>query len=431
MKKSRKVSLQTKIVSLIITLILFVVLLLAGIFVYIQSVDTKRQVEQLALQTAKSLSFMPAIKEAFQYNEHKSTIQSIAEQVREQAGADYVIVEDRYGVMYSHSNSELIGTKSNNPYNYEALTFGGYYTLEGNGVSGPALMAKAPIIVHNGDYDQVVGVVTVEFLIQGIESNILSRTKEIILFSLAVLLAGIVGGILLARSIRKDTLGLEPNEIAEDEKQIAPPVEKKIVPTPPPVQKTINVVKVELKKKQSINIQKSKMVTATLEWETNKDLDLYCFYVTTNGEIGKAYYKNLGSSKVSPYIVLDGDSQEPGKETIRIYRSEALKYVLFAAYSAVGNGIGSFYSMKAKAVVDNHMGSVVTAPLLEINDHAYWVCIAHIDFTNSDEMKISHVESYSKDHSEASPLLYENGKFGMDVGPIEFKNEEDYQKYFK
>ncbi|KMP34627.1 ATPase [Bacillus cereus] len=214
MKKSRKVSLQTKIVSLIIALILFVVLLLAGIFVYIQSVDTKRQVEQLALQTAKSLSFMPAVKEAFQNNEHKSMIQSIAEQVREQACADYVIIEDRFGVMYSHSNSDLIGTKSNNPYNYEALTFGGYYTLEGNGESGPALMAKAPIIVHNGDYDQVVGVVTVEFLIKGIESNILSRTKEIILFSLAVLLVGIIGGILLARSIRKDTLGLEPNEIA-------------------------------------------------------------------------------------------------------------------------------------------------------------------------------------------------------------------------
>lgn len=84
----------------------------------------------------------------------------------EQAGADTVIIEDRFGVTYSHSNSELIGTKSNNPYNYEALTFGGYYTLEGNGTSGPALMAKAPIIVHNGDYDQVVGVVTVEFLIK-------------------------------------------------------------------------------------------------------------------------------------------------------------------------------------------------------------------------------------------------------------------------
>ncbi len=65
MKKSRKVSLQTKIVSLIITLILFVVLLLAGIFVYIQSVDTKHQVEQLALQTAKSLSFYASYKRGF------------------------------------------------------------------------------------------------------------------------------------------------------------------------------------------------------------------------------------------------------------------------------------------------------------------------------------------------------------------------------
>ena len=110
-EKSRKVSLQTKIVSLIIALILFVVLLLAGIFVYIQSVDTKRQVEQLALQTAKSLSFMPAIKMLFKITSIKSTIQSIAEQVREQAGADTVIIEDRSGVMYSHSNSELIGTK--------------------------------------------------------------------------------------------------------------------------------------------------------------------------------------------------------------------------------------------------------------------------------------------------------------------------------
>ena len=54
---------------------------------------------------------MPAIKDAFQNNEHKSTIQSIAEQVREQAGADTVIIEDRYGIMYSNSNSELIGTK--------------------------------------------------------------------------------------------------------------------------------------------------------------------------------------------------------------------------------------------------------------------------------------------------------------------------------
>lgn len=201
-------------------------------------------------------------------------------------------------------------------------------------------------------------------------------------------------------------------------------------PEQPKSKPAINIKKVELKKKQSVNIQKPKMITATLEWDTYNDLDLYCFYVTKDGQVGKIYYKDLGSSNVSPYIVLDGDSQEAGKETVRIYRTDALKYVLFAAYSAVGNGVGSFYSMKARAVVNNHMGNVVTATLTERNDYAYWVCIAHIDFTNHSEMKISQVESYSREHSEASPLLYADGSFRMDVGPIEFKNEEDYDNYF-
>jgi hypothetical protein len=36
--------------------------------------------------------------------------------------------------------------------------------------------------------------------------------------------------------------------------------------------------------------------------------------------------------------------------------------------------------MRVKAVVENHMGNVVIAPLLERNDNAYWIAIAQIDF---------------------------------------------------
>lgn len=183
----------------------------------------------------------------------------------------------------------------------------------------------------------------------------------------------------------------------------------------------VNLGKIELKKKQSVNIQKSQRITATLEWETNKDLDLYCFYVMKNGRIGKVYYGDLGASNQYPYIKLDGDAQQFGKETIEIYKTDELAFVLFAAYSAVGNGVGSFYSMKAKAVVDNHKGSVVVAPLLERNKNAYWVAIAQLNFTDTKEMQVAHVERYSRDHSEASPRLYKDGTFKMDAGPIEFK----------
>ena len=66
MKKWFQVSLQTKIVGLSAALIITVIVLLASIFSYMQFVESKRQAEQLALQAAKSISFMPEVKTAFQ-----------------------------------------------------------------------------------------------------------------------------------------------------------------------------------------------------------------------------------------------------------------------------------------------------------------------------------------------------------------------------
>lgn len=212
--------------------------------------------------------------------------------------------------------------------------------------------------------------------------------------------------------------GLKVDEAEQGKPEPAAP------PTPVPDPIKINIpslTKVELKKKESINIRKSDKVTATLEWETKKDLDLYCFYVTKEGIEGKVYYKNLGSSSQMPFITLDGDAMAHGKETIVIHRPQELKYAMFCAYSAISNGTGSFKSMKVKAVVDNHNGQQVVSPLLEKNNYAYWVAIAHLDFTDNTEMKVSHIESYSGRGVERSPLLYKNGSFLMDVGPEEFK----------
>ncbi|MFG0236276.1 TerD family protein [Brevibacillus porteri] len=189
---------------------------------------------------------------------------------------------------------------------------------------------------------------------------------------------------------------------------------------PPPL--PVTLTKIELTKKESVQIRKSEKITTHLEWTSKKDLDLYCFFVTRDGVEGKVYYKNKGTSTKSPFITLDGDSKNAGRETIHIHRPDQLRYVLFAAYSALSNGIGSFKSMHARAVVENHVGQTVIAPLLEENKYAYWVAIAHIDFTDQSEMKISHVEKYSKNNSEKSPLLYKDGSFKMDVGPEEFKS---------
>ncbi|OWA35474.1 hypothetical protein B9G55_12600 [Saccharibacillus sp. O16] len=190
-----------------------------------------------------------------------------------------------------------------------------------------------------------------------------------------------------------------------------------------PTGSPIVLEKIQLSKPGSVSIRKSKSAMAMLIWENpQKDLDLYCFYVTRSGTCGKVYYKDRGNENVAPHIVLDRDSRGAGQETIRIYRTDELKYVLFCAYSAVSNGFGSFKGMKARAIVDNGEGQRVESWLQKKNMFSYWVAIAKIDFTGEDRMEVSQVETYSRSGVENSPLLYEDGRFEMNVGPIEFKD---------
>ena len=170
-----------------------------------------------------------------------------------------------------------------------------------------------------------------------------------------------------------------------------------------------------LEKNQSVSVQQSSKVVATLEWANNrKDLDLYCFYVLQTGETGKVYYRHLGSSSSAPYITLEGDSK-----TVVIHQPSKLKYVLFAAYRELSNGYGN--SKRMKVVIDNQMGQQVTSPFYEHNWFAHWIAIAHIDFTRTDGMVVSQVERYSRGGTEKSPVLHVDGTFEMDKGPIELK----------
>lgn len=209
-----KISLQTKVLSLISILILLIIILLAGIFSYMQALETKRHVEQLAGQAARSLSLMPEIISMVEKNKVSKNVQSIAAQLKEQIDAEDVIIENRKEIIYSYSAPEIIGEKNFDYISFRALVFGGSYTIETESHNGPALLGVVPIYKNNGNYSKVLGVVIVKFLKKDIFSSIYKQIKSITLFSLGVLMIGIIGGIFLTKSIRKDTLGLEPHEIS-------------------------------------------------------------------------------------------------------------------------------------------------------------------------------------------------------------------------
>lgn len=214
MNKLKNIPLQSKILGLISSLIFLIIILLASIFAYLQSVDTRSQVQQLALQSAKSISLMPELRDAIEKKEIETDFRPIAEQVKDQVHAADIIIENREGIIYSHVNPSLVGQKSIDDTNYHALVFGGSNNFEVEREQGSVLIGKVPIIADHGEYMQVIGTVSVEFLESDIYQSIYQRIKIIIIASLIVLLLGIIGGVFLTKSIRKDTLGLEPHEIA-------------------------------------------------------------------------------------------------------------------------------------------------------------------------------------------------------------------------
>ncbi|MFI5533242.1 hypothetical protein ACIA8O_32340 [Kitasatospora sp. NPDC051853] len=133
------------------------------------------------------------------------------------------------------------------------------------------------------------------------------------------------------------------------------------------------------------------------------------------------YWKDLGSLAGEPYLLLDGDAKVPGEETIWIVRPDRQGYALICAYSAVGNGSGSFRSYGARVEVSDGRGSTVTVPLYEDAATSYWVAIAFVDFTDPQGVTIGHVERYGRRRTERRPVLHTDGTVLMDAGPVEFK----------
>src|SRR5437660_820121 len=61
---------------------------------------------------------------------------------------------------------------------------------------------------------KIIGIVSVGFLVEDVRAQIFKDLSKEMIVSLVAIMISIIGSYMLARSIRKDTLGLEPFEIA-------------------------------------------------------------------------------------------------------------------------------------------------------------------------------------------------------------------------
>ncbi|MGE6631698.1 ATP-binding protein [Bacillus sp. NPDC077027] len=213
--EQRKVSLQTRILVLIIVLLLFVIALLTICFGFLQSSARQKQAEQLAVQTARTISYMPPIKSSMAASlASAGEEQAVLEQMKEQVSAHAIFITNQKGRVLLHTDDEHVGRTISLADGRSTLLFGGTSISAGTSNGETVLRGSAPIMKESDEFEKIIGTVTVEFLKKDIDRATTKQLFTLSYLALLVLLPGIFGAIFLAKSIRKDTLGLEPHEIA-------------------------------------------------------------------------------------------------------------------------------------------------------------------------------------------------------------------------
>lgn len=207
----RPLTLQTRIIMFTLSIVSLIILGMGVFFYVIISEKIEAEVGQHALNVAKVVAGIPELRRAFASENPSAVIQPIAEMVRKDVGAEFIVVGNRQGIRYSHPLPDRIGKQMVGGDNTQTLEWGHAVVSKATGSLGPSLRGKVPVFDDQG---KIIGVVSVGFMIKDINETVSDYRDQVLGIAILALLLGAAGAIYLARHIKNKIFGLEPEEIA-------------------------------------------------------------------------------------------------------------------------------------------------------------------------------------------------------------------------
>jgi two-component system CitB family sensor kinase len=208
-----RLSLASRILVFQLAIILGALLMGGVVSAVVASVGLDAQYENRALSLAQSVAQLPSVREALRDSDPSRILQPLAEGMRSASGASFIVIAGPDGTRYSHPNPTLIGK----PIDEDPTAILKGQTFKGiqRGTLGTSARGKAPIVDGTG---RVIGLVSVGFLETGLSRQLLTELSpyipQIVLYLLVAVGLGVVGSLLLARHLKRQTFGLEPEEIS-------------------------------------------------------------------------------------------------------------------------------------------------------------------------------------------------------------------------
>lgn len=212
-KKKKTMRLRTKINLLVLLNMVLVLILAMSALGYIL-VDRKfKETGDRALFVARTVAGLPQVAEAFNGPDPASVLQPLAEQLRKQTNAEFIVIANTDLIRYSHPNPDNIGKHlSWDDYDIDQRVLQGQDTeTKSAGTLGLSMRGKTPIYDAN---HKLIGLVSVGFLEKDIWKELSALFFKFSVIGLVALLFGFGGAYLLSGHIKKQIFNMEPGEIA-------------------------------------------------------------------------------------------------------------------------------------------------------------------------------------------------------------------------
>jgi len=203
----RRLFTQTLAIQFVITALVLAVAAIA--FARQAQATLEEQYGLRSLAVAESVAAMPIVRDNVTDPDSPLLLQPVAEAVRAATGVSFVVIADVEGIRRTHPSPDRIGQKVSTDPNETLAGVSGIYTQ--TGTLGRSVRGKAPIFDQDGD---VLGLVSVGVLSITVAEAVRGDVPAILLGSALAMILGAAGAWFLAQRIRRQTLGLEPADIA-------------------------------------------------------------------------------------------------------------------------------------------------------------------------------------------------------------------------
>jgi two-component system CitB family sensor kinase len=166
-----------------------------------------RQYEDRARAVANVVAQIPQVKTAVAAGDPHRSLPALANRIAKGSEASYVVITDRTGLRFSHPNPNEIGRRLEEPV---AVLDGRDHVGIDHGSLGRSANGKAPIFDAAG---QVIGQVSVGIVETRVSEAVNEQIAAIALYAAIALAVGVLVALIMGRTLKRATFGLEPAEI--------------------------------------------------------------------------------------------------------------------------------------------------------------------------------------------------------------------------